>query len=208
VNIALVNELAMLADEMAIDIWEVVDAAATKPFGFQPFYPGIGPGGHCIPVDPYYLAWRARQYDFQTKFIELAADVNLRMANYTVTRIQRFLNRQGRLLAGAHLACYGVSFKPGVGDTRNSRAVRVVQLLEQHGARVSAVDPFVAEFALGGELRKTVEPTAEMLASCDAAVVLVAHQEIDYRALVATEMLVFDAVNATRGLTATALERL
>src|SRR5205085_9420551 len=103
VNIALVNELAMLANEMGIDIWEVIDAAATKPFGFQPFYPGIGPGGHCIPVDPYYLSWRAREFDFQTKFIELAADTNLRMAHYVRSRIHQFMDGRGQTLKGSRV---------------------------------------------------------------------------------------------------------
>ncbi len=134
VNIALVNELALLSHEMGVDVWEVIGGASTKPFGFQSFQPGIGPGGHCIPVDPYYLSWRARAFDFQTKFIELAADTNLRMAHHVVERISSFLNARGRPLQGTDVLVLGVAFKPNVSDVRNSRALRVFELLEDAGA--------------------------------------------------------------------------
>ncbi len=134
VNIALVNELAQLCHRMGIDVWEVIDAAATKPFGFEAFRPGIGPGGHCIPVDPQYLSWKAREFDFRTEFIDLAADTNLTMADYVVGRIRAFADRQGVPLAGARVLCLGVAFKPGVSDTRNSRAIRVIELLLQAGS--------------------------------------------------------------------------
>ncbi|MEZ5231508.1 MAG: nucleotide sugar dehydrogenase [Acidimicrobiales bacterium] len=136
VNIALVNELAQLCHLMDIDVFEVIDGAKTKPFGFQAFYPGIGPGGHCIPVDPYYLSWRARVFDFQTKFIELAADTNLGMADYVKRRIVEVLNDEGKSLRGARVLCLGAAFKPNVSDMRNSRAVRIIELLHDSGADV------------------------------------------------------------------------
>jgi UDP-N-acetyl-D-glucosamine dehydrogenase len=209
VNIALVNELAMLAHEMGIDMWEVIDAAATKPFGFTPFLPGIGPGGHCIPVDPYYLSWRARAFDFQTKFIELAADTNLRMATYVHHRIQDFLNGLGRPLRGARVLALGASFKPGVGDVRNSRAVRVMELLEEAGAAVDYADPHVAAVVVGGRERKRVEQVEDAVGAggYDLVVILVAHREWPVGAVVASGVPVFDAVGATRGAIPT-VERL
>jgi len=196
VNIALVNELAILAREMGIDIWEVLSGAATKPFGFQSFSPGIGPGGHCIPVDPYYLSWRARSFDFQTKFIELAADTNLRMANYVRERVLALLNRQGRTLHGSTVLALGVSFKPGVSDVRNSRALRVIELLEDAGAEVSFSDPFVSQIEIRGAVRKGVELTPEAIEQADLIVVLVDHPEWPGELLRSADALLFDAVNA------------
>ena len=196
VNIALVNELAQLSHEMGIDIWEVIDAAATKPFGFQPFYPGAGAGGHCIPVDPYYLSWKAREFDFQTKFIELAADTNLRMAHYVVQRIVSMLNRHQRPVVGAHVLALGAAFKPGVSDIRNSRAIRVMELLADAGADVSYADPHVPSIELLGRELKAVPATTP----ADAVVVLVAHADWTLQEIVATGTPVFDVVNASRGL--------
>ncbi|MCZ7525032.1 MAG: nucleotide sugar dehydrogenase [Acidimicrobiia bacterium] len=208
VNIALVNELAVLAHDMGLDLWEVIDAASTKPFGFQAFYPGIGPGGHCIPVDPYYLSWRARVFDFQTKFIELAADTNLGMARYALTRVQELLNRRGRALRGARVLALGLSFKPGIGDVRNSRAVRLVELLEEHGAEVDYADPHVPSARIGGRDRKAVELRDGVLERYDLVTVLVAHPEWDAASVVAAGVPVFDAVNLTAGHAAEWVERL
>lgn len=196
VNIALVNELAVLAREMGIDIWEVIAGASTKPFGFQTFRPGIGPGGHCIPVDPYYLSWRARAFDFQTKFIELAADTNLRMAHYVVGRILAFLNRLGRPLNGVKVLALGVAFKPGVSDVRNSRAVRVIELLEMSGAVVDYSDPHVASVRIAGRDRKGIELTAEAIDAADLLVVLVPHSTWPTEHLRSSRTPLFDAVNA------------
>ncbi|HVE47454.1 MAG TPA: nucleotide sugar dehydrogenase [Acidimicrobiales bacterium] len=207
VNIAMVGELAMLSHEMGLDIWEVVDGAATKPFGFQPFYPGVGPGGHCIPVDPYYLSWRAREFDFQTKFIELAADTNLRMAHYVTKRVQDFLNRSGHPLRGARVLALGASFKPGVSDVRNSRAVRVMELLEEGGAMVSYADPHVASVTVGGRARKAVE-LSDGLPAADIVVVLVGHQNWPMETILQSGTPVFDAVNATAGFATAHVERL
>ncbi len=197
VNIALANELAILANEMEIDIWEVIDAAATKPFGFQAFYPGVGPGGHCIPVDPYYLSWKAREFDFQTKFIELAADTNLRMARYVVTRALAFMNRLGRTLKDSRVLCFGAAFKAGVSDVRNSRAIHVMELLEHAGADVDFADPLVGEVELPSGITKSVSLTDLDPAEYDLAVVLVSNPAWPLEALETARVPVFDAVNAT-----------
>ena len=199
VNIAMVNELAVLSHEMGLDIWEVIDSAATKPFGFQAFRPGIGPGGHCIPVDPYYLAWKAREFDFQTKFIELAADTNLRMAHYVRDRVADFCDRRAIHVRGAKVLALGASFKPGVGDVRNSRALRVMELLEERGAVVQFVDPHVSEAPVGGRMRKGLELDGLDLRPYDVIVVLVAHPDWEVDGLLATGVPVFDAVGAFRG---------
>jgi UDP-N-acetyl-D-glucosamine dehydrogenase len=196
VNIALVNELAMLAHEMDIDVWEVIEAASTKPFGFQAFKPGIGPGGHCIPVDPLYLSWKAREFDFQTRFIELAADVNSGMARYVMLRIHELMNRRGRTLGGSRVLCLGVSFKPGVTDVRNSRAIRVIELLEEAGASVDFADPHVVSITLAGGERKPVPADDIVNGGYDLVVVLVADPSWPFDELDAAAVPVFDAVNA------------
>jgi UDP-N-acetyl-D-glucosamine dehydrogenase len=196
VNVALVNELAMLAHEMGIDTWEVIEAAATKPFGFQAFYPGIGPGGHCIPVDPHYLSWKAREFDFQTKFIEVAADVNSGMARYVVARVLTLMNRHGRILNGAKVLCLGAAFKPGVSDVRNSRAIRVMELLEAEGAQVEYADSHVPALTLAGTERKSFPLADAPGAGFDVAVVLVGGSDWPLDALDEAGVPVFDAVNA------------
>ncbi|MCW2715752.1 MAG: UDP-N-acetyl-D-glucosamine dehydrogenase [Frankiales bacterium] len=199
VNIAMVNELAVLSHEMGLDVWEIIDSAATKPFGFQPFRPGIGPGGHCIPVDPYYLAWKAREFDFQTKFIELAADTNLRMAHYVRDRFADFCDAHGTHVRGARVLALGASFKPGVGDVRNSRALRLMELLEERGALVQFVDPYVTEAPVAGRLRKGLELSGLDLTAYDAVIVLVAHPDWPVDAVLGAGVPVFDAVGAFRG---------
>ncbi len=196
VNIAYVNELAMLAHEMGIDIWDVLDAAATKPFGYQSFLPGIGPGGQCIPVNPYYLSWRAREYDFHTSFIELAGDINLRMTSYVMHRIHSFTNRVGRPLDGARVLCLGAAFKAGVSDVRNSRAVRVMELLEREGAHVDFCDPLVSELSIGGAARKAVPLDALALDDVDLVIMLVRNPAWPVDTVLASGVPVFDAVNA------------
>jgi len=199
VNVALVNELAMLAHEMGIDVWEVIDAAASKPFGFEAFYPGIGPGGHCIPVDPHYLSWKAREFDFQTKFIEVAADVNAGMARYVVSRVHQVMNRRGQTLNGAKVLCLGAAFKPGVSDVRNSRAIRVMELLEDSGAQVEYTDAHVPTLTLGGRERKSFPLADAARAGFDLAIVLVAETEWPLDELDEAGIPVFDAVNASGG---------
>jgi UDP-N-acetyl-D-glucosamine dehydrogenase len=207
VNIALVNELAMLAHELDIDIWEVIDGAETKPFGFQPFRPGIGPGGHCIPVDPYYLSWRARKFDFQTKFIDLAADTNLRMAYYVRTRIRETLSEHGHTLTGARVLVLGASFKAGVSDIRNSRAMRLMELLAEAGADVSYSDPHVPSLPLNGRRLESVDLSRD-LGAYDVVVIAVANPSWPIESLVQSDVIVFDTVNATKGTTTPRVERL
>ncbi len=208
VNIALVNELAVLSEKMGIDLWEVIAAASTKPFGFQAFWPGIGPGGHCIPVDPYYLSWKARAYDFQTKFIELAADTNLGMADYVCARVSRFLNETGRALRGARVLALGVAFKEGVSDVRNSRAVRVIELLEADGADVEYADPMVPSIVIGGRERIAVDLASVDPGAYDVVVVLVKHSTWPLADWIGRGVRIFDAVNASGLPSDGTLERL
>jgi UDP-N-acetyl-D-glucosamine dehydrogenase len=195
VNIALVNELAQLCHEMEIDVWNVIAAAGTKPFGFQAFYPGIGPGGHCIPVDPFYLAWKAREVNFQTRFIELAADINDDMASYAVQRIQSLLNARSVSLRGAKILCLGAAFKRGVSDVRNSRAIHVMELLRASGAAVSYCDPHVPSIRLAGETLTSLSVDAVATTDADLVAVLVGG-EWPLTQLAARSIAVFDAVNA------------
>jgi len=207
VNIALVNELALLAERMGIDFWEVIAAARTKPFGFMPFYPGAGVGGHCIPVDPYYLSWKAREYDFYTKFIELAAEVNQAMPYHAVDLVAKALSRQGQPLRESQVLVLGVAFKPGVDDPRNSPAERVIELLLDQGARVRYHDPHVPRFRVGGDVfyrpqvvLDTVPLTEEELLTAHCVVIVTGHRSIDYGWIVSRARLVVDCCNATGSL--------
>ena len=177
VNIALVNELAILADRMDIDIWEVVGAAATKPYGFMKFEPGPGMGGHCLPVDPFYLSWRARQFDMATEFIELAGKTNQQMPYYCVERITRSLNEGGLALNGARVLLVGVSYKTGVGDMREAPALKVIDLLSKAGARITYHDPHVPELKSRGLQSSGFE---QGLGDCDIAVIVTAHPGVDH----------------------------
>ena len=207
VNIALVNELAQMCNAMDIDVWDVINAAATKPFGFQAFYPGIGPGGHCIPVDPHYLAWKAREFEFQTRFIELAADVNSQMASYAVSRIQNLLNASGKPLSGSSILCLGAAFKGGVSDTRNSRAMYVMELLAAQGVNVSYCDPHVETVSINGQTLSSVSLDEASRTTADLVVVLVGSPQWPMKALDDRGVRVFDAVNAG-GSTTSNRERL
>jgi UDP-N-acetyl-D-glucosamine dehydrogenase len=207
VNIALVNELAQIADRMGIDIWEVIDAAATKPFGFQAFYPGIGPGGHCIPVDPYYLSWKSREFDLQAKFIELAADTNLQMAPYVIGRITKFLNRHSTTLRGTKVLALGAAFKANVSDVRNSRALAIMELLADEGAVLDYADPMVPSMTVSGRELTAVDVTTADLNSWGLIVVLVPGAWPADK-VVSSKALVFDAVNGLRQGDSARLERL
>ncbi|MER3401494.1 MAG: hypothetical protein C4313_10325 [Thermoflexus sp.] len=208
VNIALVNELALLCERMGIDIWEVIEAAKTKPFGFMAFYPGPGVGGHCIPVDPYYLSWKARAYDFYTKFIELAAEVNQAMPFHVVGKVEEALDRYaGRGLRGARVLVLGVAYKREVEDARNSPAERILELLLRRGAETAYHDPYVPRFRVGGnpfypEVRElaSVPLTEERLRWADAVVIVTGHRAVDYARVVQTARLVVDTCHATAGL--------
>jgi UDP-N-acetyl-D-glucosamine dehydrogenase len=201
VNIALVNELAILCDRMAIDVWEVVEAAATKPYGFMSFTPGPGMGGHCLPVDPFYLSWRAREFDMQTEFIELAGEVNQRMPYFCVERIARALNDHAKPVRGSRVAIVGVSYKAGSGDMRESPAMKIMHLLGEQGAELAYHDDYVPELAELG-LR------SEWPDDADCVVIVTAHPELDVERLVRESSLVVDFRGVTRGIEAPNLVRL
>src|SRR3954470_18487444 len=194
VNIALVNEMAMLADRMDIDIWEVVDAAATKPYGFMRFDPGPGMGGHCLPVDPFYLTWRAREFDFATEFVELAGKVNTQMPYFCVEKVEQALNAAAKPVRGSRVLVLGVSYKPGVGDIRESPAIKIVERLRERGAELSYHDPYVPELARLGLASVPLEPA---LAQADVAVIVTAHPGIDHTA-VAERVTTVDLRGVTR----------
>lgn len=208
VNIALVNELKLVYDAMGIDIWEVIDAAATKPFGFMPFYPGPGLGGHCIPIDPFYLAWKARQYEVPTRFIELAGEINTSMPHHVVGRLRAVLDRAvGRGLNGAGILLAGVAYKKNVADMRESPAMKLMQLLEEAGAEVAFIDPHVPEIPPMREYRQfekraALAPEALVPGRFDAVLIATDHDAIDYQALLALGCPVVDTRNAMarRGL--------
>src|SRR5215218_3277155 len=201
VNIALVNELAILCDRMGIDIWEVVEAAATKPYGFMSFKPGPGMGGHCLPVDPFYLAWRAREFDTQTEFIELAGEVNQRMPYFCAEKIARALNDHAKPVRGSHVAIVGVSYKPGVGDLRESPALKIMRLLREQGAEVTYYDAYVPQLTELG-LR------SEWPEEADCTVIVTAHPDLDVERIVRESALVVDFRGVTRGIEAPNLVRL
>src|SRR5215211_4210002 len=205
VNIALVNELAILCDRMAIDVWEVVDAASTKPFGFMRFDPGPGMGGHCLPVDPFYLAFKAREYDFPTEFIELAGKINQNQPHFCVEKIQRALNDVAKPVKGSRVLILGMAYKGGVADMRESPALKIARLLRELGADVAYHDPHVAEVAELG--LSSGELDAELRAS-DVACIVTAHPEVDYRQVVEAAPLVVDFRGVTQGIEAENLVRL
>jgi UDP-N-acetyl-D-glucosamine dehydrogenase len=204
VNIALVNELAMLADRMDLNIWEVVDAAATKPYGFMRFEPGPGMGGHCLPVDPFYLTWRAREFHMSTEFIELAGKVNQQMPYYCVERIERALNDVVKPVRDSHIGVLGVSYKGGVGDMRESPALRILEVLAQRGARLTYHDAFVPSLP---ELGLESTPLEHQL-EADATVLVTAHPDVDYAAASEAAQLFIDLRGATRGMPGQSIVRL
>ncbi len=205
VNIALVNEVAQLCDRLGIDVWEVVDAASTKPFGFMRFEPGPGMGGHCLPVDPFYLAFKAREHDFYPEFVELAGKVNQAQPEFCVRRIERQLNDAGKPVKGSRILILGASYKPGVGDTRESPALRIMALLRDLGAEIAYHDPYVPELPAQG--LKSVD-LDEGLASADLMAIVTAHKQIDYADAVRKVPLAIDFRGVTRGIDAPNLERL
>ena len=199
VNIGLINEVALICDRMDLDIWEVIDAAATKPFGFMPFYPGPGLGGHCIPIDPHYLSWKARMYEYHARFIELASEINNEMPKYVVDKIVHALNLQHKSLNGAQLLILGVAYKKDIGDTRESPALEVIRLILDKKAKFLYHDPYVETLSLDDK-QKTYrsEPlTAALVQNADCVVILTDHSVIDYKWLVEHAQLVVDTRNAT-----------
>jgi UDP-N-acetyl-D-glucosamine dehydrogenase len=199
VNIAFVNQLALLCERMGLDVWEVVDAAATKPFGFMAFRPGPGVGGHCIPVDPYYLAWRTREFDFVERFIELAGDINLAMPRHVVELASEALNRHGKSLNGMKVGVVGVAFKPDVQDARNAPAASVMAFLREKGAVVSYHDPYVPKFCDSGGAGYESVPLDRLLDESALVVVITGHRSIDWAHVYERASLVVDTVNSSRG---------
>jgi UDP-N-acetyl-D-glucosamine dehydrogenase len=205
VNIALVNELALLADQMELDIWEIIDAAATKPYGFMRFDPGPGMGGHCLPVDPFYLAWRAREFDFACEFVELAGKVNQAMPAHCATRVQRTLNDVGLPVKGARILVLGVSYKAGIPDTRESPALPIIAKLRELGGDVAYHDPHVPRLA---HARLESRPLDEALSWADVAVIVTAHPEVDHDAVAERARLVVDLRGVTRHVVSDTVVRL
>jgi len=203
VNISMVNELKMICLRMGIDIWEVIEAAATKPYGFMPFSPGPGLGGHCIPIDPFYLSWRARAFDVNARFIELAGEINTQMPGFVVQRIMEALNSLGKALKGSRILVLGASYKPNVGDTRESPAVRIMELLQEAGAEVCYNDPYVPRLP---KMRRSqlslssIELTEDTLQKAACVVIATDHDSYDYQWIVDQAMLVVDTRNATQGV--------
>ena len=201
VNIGLINEIALICDRMDLDVWEVIDAAATKPFGFMPFYPGPGLGGHCIPIDPHYLSWKARMYEYHARFIELASEINNEMPKYVVDKIVHALNLQRKSLNGAELLILGVAYKKDVGDTRESPALEVIRLILDKKAKFLYHDPYVETLSLDKQKTCRSEPlTAALVQNVDCVVILTDHSAIDYKWLVEQAQLVVDTRNATHAV--------
>lgn len=203
VNIALVNELKVLFDRMGIDVWEVIEASKTKPFGFQAFYPGPGLGGHCIPIDPYYLTWKAKEYDFSTRFIELSGEINTSMPYYVIDKVADALNQRGRSISSSRILVLGLAYKKDVDDTRESPSLKLIDLLMKRGARVDYNDPHVPRTV---KMRKydfrmrSVPLTEENLGRYDCVIIATDHSDYDYDFIVRNSSLVVDTRNATRGV--------
>jgi len=198
VNIALTNELAMLCDRMKINVFEVIDAAATKNFGFMPFYPGPGVGGHCIPLDPYYLSWKSKEYDLHTRFIELAGEINEGMPYFVLAKLQRILNQHEQCLNGANILILGVTYKADTRDPRQSPATKVMELLQKEGAQLTYIDPYAERFQLGDVELSAKNLSPSLLAKCHCALILTAHSSFDYDLIVTHAPVVFDTRNGTR----------
>jgi UDP-N-acetyl-D-glucosamine dehydrogenase len=199
VNIGLVNEIALMSHKMDIDVWEVIDAAKTKPFGFMPFYPGPGLGGHCIPIDPFYLSWKARQNGFECRFIELAGHVNSSMPQYVVERVADALNTARKPINGSRIHVVGVAYKRDVNDMRESPALDVIELLSKRGAQITYSDPFVPELRHGGHIMKAVDLDKAIAAKPDCAVICTDHSDFDYDTLIKSGTLIVDTRNALKG---------
>jgi UDP-N-acetyl-D-glucosamine dehydrogenase len=207
VNIGLVNELAMMCHRMNLDVWEVIDAAKTKPFGFMPFYPGPGLGGHCIPIDPHYLSWKARQYNFEARFIELAGVINSGMPEFVVHRVIDALNSQKKSLNGARVHVIGVAYKRDVNDLRESPALEILELLDKGGATVTYTDPYFASFN-HAHLNLTSVDEKTMHQHADVGVIVTDHKVFDYPAMVKNFKLLVDTRNALKGVSGDHIFRL
>jgi len=200
VNIALVNEFAQLCERMGIDIWEVIDAAATKPFGFMPFYPGPGVGGHCIPIDPYYLAWKAREYDFHLNFIELAAETNESMPYYVVNKVIEALSEQGACPSKAAVLVLGITFKRDVKDLRDSPALKIIQVMDKKIGKIVYNDPYIDKIELNGHIYTSIPLTDKLLQNAEGVLIITDHTAYDYEWIVAKSKLIIDTRNATKNV--------
>jgi UDP-N-acetyl-D-glucosamine dehydrogenase len=207
INIGLANEIALMCDRMGINVWEVIDAAATKPFGFMPFYPGPGLGGHCIPIDPFYLSWKTKQAGIEARFIELAGYINGQMPHFIVDKIQNALNEHTKPLKGSRVHVMGVAYKRDIDDVRESPALDIIHLLGKRGAAVSYSDPFVAQIATDGIEMRGVDAGAGVPAA-DCVVIVTDHKSFDYADLVRKARLIVDTRNALKGFTSDTIVRL
>jgi UDP-N-acetyl-D-glucosamine dehydrogenase len=208
VNVGLANEIALMCAHMQIDVWEVIKAAETKPFGFMPFYPGPGLGGHCIPIDPIYLLWKAKSTGFQPRFIELADSVNSAMPRAIVLRAMELMNQRGMPLKGSKVHILGVTYKKNISDTRESPAIEIMKLLSGCGAVLSYSDSFASELDVDGQQFQSVPPTPELLGASDLVMIITDHSDLDYRNVVEHSPVVFDTRNATQGIQSKNIVRL
>ncbi len=207
INIGLVNEMALMCDRMGINVWEVIDAAATKPFGFMPFYPGPGLGGHCIPIDPFYLSWKTKQAGIEARFIELAGYINGHMPHFVVDKVQNALNDHGKPLKGSHVHVLGMAYKRDIDDVRESPALDICHLLAVRGSKITYSDPFVSELKFESLDMKSTDPV-EGAANADCVVIVTDHSRFDYTAVVEKAKLIVDTRNALKGYTASKIVRL
>ncbi|MBX9974417.1 nucleotide sugar dehydrogenase [Cytobacillus firmus] len=198
INIALANEMAILCDRMGIDVWEVIDAAKTKPYGFMAFYPGPGLGGHCIPIDPFYLTWKAREYNYHTRLIELAGEINNSMPEFVVNRAMHLLNEDGKALRGSKVTLLGVAYKKDIDDVRESPVLKIIELLDAQGADYKVVDPYVKSFKSCNTRVETVELTKELLNDSDLVLVTTDHSDFDYEMIARESKSIFDTRNAMK----------
>jgi UDP-N-acetyl-D-glucosamine dehydrogenase len=197
INIGLVNEMALMCDGMGINVWEVIDAAATKPFGFMPFYPGPGLGGHCIPIDPFYLSWKTKQSGIEARFIDLAGYINGNMPHFVVDKVQSALNNHSKPVKGSHVHVAGVAYKRNIDDMRESPALDVILLLQKRGAKITYSDPYVPQLRLDGISLKS-EPLTATAAKADCVVIITDHTDFDYKALLDSAKLIVDTRNAMK----------
>jgi UDP-N-acetyl-D-glucosamine dehydrogenase len=207
INIGLVNELAMMSSRMGIDVWEVIDAAATKPFGFMPFYPGPGLGGHCIPIDPFYLSWKSREAGIEARFIELAGYINGRMPEFVVEKIQNALNDGSKAVRGSKIHILGIAYKRDIDDVRESPALDIMLLLQRLGAQVTYSDPFVSRVDLSGEVRESQEILTSV-AESDCVVIVTDHSGLDYAKVIEKSKVIVDTRNALKGFRSSKIVRL
>ncbi len=208
INISMVNELALLCERMGIDIWEVIEAAKTKPFGYMPFYPGPGLGGHCIPLDPFYLSWKAKEYDFTTRFIELAGQINDAMPYHVVERVGELLNGVGKPIRGARILLLGMAYKKDIDDLRESPALKIAHLLFEQGADLSYHDPLIPIVDQSDLSLSSIELSDDAISSQDLVIITTAHTGVDYERVVKQAALVFDTRNATNGIESSNVKRL